>query len=368
MLVNPRLAAVAAAALVILAACGPQKPAEPTPSASASASGPTKPSALDLDGLAVGGPPKIAWSREGALNGDPAKKNVLASKLDQFVETKQLLVMRDTDGNVFAYSPDGPISTTPIGKATGALAVNAERNLVAWIAPDGSPTVLQEGEARPATLLGQNGVTAGDAVAVLGHDCFNGPETVEGAGCSVYFRAHGEKPQSFVSSNHGFVEAIGDTGSPVQLQDADESGEVGWTTLKQDQTTCSTYWGHATLDADTAKTWKTCDYMPLAFSPDGKHVLATASHGYEGLGASSLTILDRVTGKALFTLSNTARSQAAIVDMVWEDDGHVLAVVAQKLDWGIIRVGLDGAVELADKRIHPASELESIPYRLSVQP
>ena len=40
--------------------------------------------------------------------------------------------------------------------------------------------------------------------------------------------------------------------------------------------------------------------------------------------------------------------------MVWEDDAHVLAVVAQKLDWGVIRVGLDGSVELADERIHPA--------------
>ena len=186
-----------------------------------------------------------------------------------------------------------------------------------------------------------------------GRDCFNGPETVEGAGCSVYFRSHGEKPQSFVASNHGFVEAIGDTDAPIRLQDADESGEVGWTTVNEDQTTCSSYTGRETLDADTAKSWKTCDHMPLTFSPDGKHMLATASHGYEGLGASSLTILDRASGKPQFTLRNNEKSQAAIVDMVWEDDGHVLAVVAQKLDWGIIRVGLDGSVELADKRISP---------------
>jgi hypothetical protein len=362
--VNPRLTAVAAAALVVLTACGPEQGAGPTPSTT---SAPARPSSLDLNGLTVGAPPKIAWSRGTALNGDKAK-DVLPRKLDQFVQTKQLLVIRDTDGNVFAYSPDGPSRKSPIGKATGALAVNAQRNLVAWIAPDGSPTVLQEGEAKPATLLGQAGVTAGDAVAVLGHDCFNGPETVEGAGCSVYFRSQGEKPETFVASNHGFVEAIGDANSPVHMQDADDAGEVGWTTLNEDQTTCSTYWGRETLDADTAKSWKTCDYMPLTFSPDGKHVLATAPHGYEGLGASSLTILDRATGKPRLTLKNNAKSQAAIVDMVWEDDAHVLAVVAQKLDWGVIRVGLDGSAELAAKRIHPSEELESIPYRLSVQP
>lgn len=365
MLVNRHLAAVTAAALVVLSACGPQPSAQPEPSTTTS--GTPKPSSLNLDGLTVGSAPRIAWSQGSALNGDDAQ-DVLPSNLDQFVETKQLLVMRDVDGNVFAYAADGPKSTTPIGKATGALAVNNERNLVAWIAPDGSPMVLQEGEAKPATLLGQEGVTAGDAVAVIGRDCFNGPETVEGAGCSVYFRARGETPQSFVASNHGFVESIGDASSPVHLQDADESGEIGWTKLNEDQTTCSTYWGHETLDADTAKTWKTCDHMPLTFSPDGKHILATAPHGYEGLGASSLTILDRATGKPLLTLRNNSESQAAITDMVWEDDSHVLAVIVQKLDWGVVRVGLDGSVELADERIRSTVELDSIPYRLSVQP
>ena len=363
--VNLRPTTLTIVVLTVLTACGAQQDADPTTSTPSPTA--TRPSALDLDGLPVGGAPKIAWSRDTSLNGDDAEK-VLPAELDQFVETKQLLVMRDIDGNVFAYSPDGPTSKTPIGKATGRLAVNDKRNLVAWIAPDGSPTVLQEGEAKPATLLSQQGVTAGDAIAVLGRDCFNGPETVEGAGCSVYFRSHGETPQSFVASNHGFIEAIGDSTAPIRLQDADESGQVGWTTLNEDQTTCSTYTGHETLDADTAKSWRTCDHTPLTFSPDGKHVLATGPHGYEGLGASSLTILDRASGKPRFTLKNNAKSQAAIVDMVWEDDEHVLAVVVQKLDWGIIRVGLDGSVELADERMRPTEELESIPYRLSVQP
>ena len=362
---SPRSAAVTLAAVAALSACGSQPGADPAPSHVPST--PSKPTSLNLDGLEVGAEPRIAWSRGTALNGDETK-DVLPADLDQFVRTKQLLVLRDRDGDVFAYSPDGPVSTTPIGKATGSLAVNPERNLVAWIAPDGSPTILQEGEARPAVLLAQAGVTAGDAVAVHGRDCFNGPETVEGAGCAVYFRARGETPQSFLASNHGFVEAIGDAGAPVHLEDADETGEVGWTTLKADQTTCSTYRGRETLDADTARTWKTCDHLPLAFSPDGKHLLATAPHGYEGLGASSLTILDRATGKPTLTLTNNARSQAAITDMVWEDDEHVLAVVVQKLDWGIVRVGLDGSVELADERIRPGKELESIPYRLAVQP
>ena len=109
MLVNRRLAAVAAAALVVLSACGQQQSAQPKPSTTTS--GAPKPSSLSLDGLKVGAAPKIAWSRGTSLDGDDAKQ-VLPAKLDQFVETKQLLVMRDIDGNVFAYSPDGPTSKT----------------------------------------------------------------------------------------------------------------------------------------------------------------------------------------------------------------------------------------------------------------
>lgn len=361
-----RLIALAVATLVLTScevATDSHKPTPAPTSTPTSESASPMPHTLDLTGLRTGDQPRIAWSRGTLLNGDRAKQ-VLPPRLDQFAETKQLLVMRDTDGNVYAYSPDGPTSKTPIGKATGALAVNAERNLVAWIAPGGSPTVLQEGEARPAVLEKQPGVTGGDAVAVLGHDCFNGPETVEDAGCSVYFRAQGTEARSFVASNHGFVEEL--RKGTFQLQDADESGVVGWTTLTDDQRTCSTYTGGETLDADTTKTWKTCDFMPLAFSPDGQHVLATSSHGYEGLGASSLTILNRATGKPGTTLRNDTKSQAAIVDMQWEDPSHVLAVVFQQGKWAILRVSADGLTELAAKPI-PGDETD-IKYRLAVQP
>jgi hypothetical protein len=107
-----------------------------------------KPKVLDIRGLKTGAKPRIAWSKGTLLDGDPTK-NVLPAHVDQFAVTKQLMVSRDTDGHVYAYAPEGPRGTTPIGEATGRIAINAERNLVAWIAPDGSPTVLQEGEARP---------------------------------------------------------------------------------------------------------------------------------------------------------------------------------------------------------------------------
>jgi hypothetical protein len=360
-----RLAAVAATAL-LLTSCGPAKEAGPgKPTATSTSAAPAS-HRLDIDGLTRGDDPKVAWARGRLLDGAAAKK-VFPAGLDQFARTKQLLVIRDIEGNVYAYGPDGPANHSPIGRATGGLAVNAERNLVAWIAPDGSPTVLQEGEARPAVLQKEKGVLAGDAVAVLGHDCFNGPETVEGAGCTVYFRSSGtDTPQSYAASNHGFVTRVNESFDVMNLQDADEHGDIGWTKINDDQTTCSAYTGRETLDADTARTWKTCDFMPLAFSRDGKHILATGAHGYEGLGASSLTILDRATGKPDLTVRNDAKSQAAIVDMQWEDDDHVLAVVFQHGTWAIVRVAIDGSAELAAKPVR--GDETDIAYRLAVQP
>lgn len=363
-MVIPRLAAVAFVATA-LAACGTASQSDqPAPAATTS-----KPISrlLDVAGLTTGEEPKVAWSRDTFLNGDDAQ-DVLPPNLNQFAETKQLLVMLDVDGNVFAYSPDGPKGTTPIGTATGRLAVNAERNLVAWIAPGGAPTVLQEGHAKPVELQKRDGVTAGDAVAVFGRDCFNGPETVEGAGCSVYFRSSRDEPESFVSSNHGFVQPLEGVKGTFSLQDADNSGSVGWTKVTDDLTTCSTYRPSNDENGPTGRSWKTCASMPLLFSPNGKHLLATGPHGYEGLGASGLSILTRSTGKARLEVESTEKSPAAIIDMVWEDDTHVLAIVNQKLDWAIVRVGLEGSMELAGKPVHTAPESEEYPFRLAVQP
>lgn len=323
---------------------------------------------LDIRRLEHGEPPAIAWSSGTLLNGDESR-DVLPAAIDQFAETTQLLVIRDVEGRVFAYSPDGPVGTEPIGQATGGLAINAERNLVAWIAPDGSPMVLQEGQARPAQLeQPAGGISGGDAIAVLGHDCFNGPETVQGAGCSVYYRADGEPTRSFVTSNHGFAAPADEAGRIRGAQDADEDAVVGWTRLTADQRACSALSSRPAAAGTPGSAWRTCTHLPLQFSPDGTHVLATQPEGFEGAGAGEITVLDRATGKALMTLRNSATSQAFVVSMTWEDDEHVLAVVNQGLTWAIVRVGLDGTLEYAGDPVVPSEELERIPFHLAVQP
>jgi hypothetical protein len=347
--------------VAVLSACGSETPDPPTTPAPSVAQ--PKDLVLEIRKLPHGDAPKIAWASGTLLNGDESM-DVLPAGLDQFAQTKQLLVMRDVDGQVFAYAPEGPTSTTPIGEATGDLAINAERNMVAWIAPDGSPTVLQEGHAKPVTLPApEGGIDGGDAVAVLGHDCFNGPETVEGAGCSVVFRARGEKARSFVASNHGFVEPVD---AIKGVQDADDDAMIGWTTLVDDMPACSAL--KASNGEQGKPGWKTCDHLPLEFSPDGTRVLATQPEGFEGAGAGELTVVDRKTGKPQLTLKNDAASQAFIVQMAWEDDDHVLAVVNQGIDWAIVRVALDGSMEYAGDPVRPAKELDHLPFHLAVQP
>lgn len=347
--------------VVGLSACGKDTP-EPTPTPSASpgkrsASG--SPVILDIAKLDRGGKPRIAWSRGSLLDGDRAQA-VLPPNLDEFAQTRQLLVVSDLDDNVYAYGPEGPANKTPIGTATGSFAMNDKRNLVAWIAPDGSPTVLQEGHAKPVVLPAPKGVDGGHAIAVIGNDCFNGPETVEGAGCSVYFQADGQESAPFVASNHGFVEEASDQISG--LQDADSDGIVGWTKLNQDMSTCSRY----APSGSARKGWQTCEHVPLEFSPDGEHLLATGPHGIEGLGTSELSILDRTTGKATLTVNTLDGDAAFITRMTWEDATHVLAVVFQNGEWAVVRIRLDGAMDIA---VAPTKGEETEPpFTLSVQP
>jgi hypothetical protein len=354
-----RLAVLLAVLLApTLSSCGPDAP-EPRPTTAPPVAQP-KTLVLDIEKLKRGAEPAIAWASGTLLNGDRSM-DVLPAGLDQFARSEQLLVMRDVDGRVFAYAPEGPTSTTPIGEATGDLAINTERNMVAWIEPDGSPTVLQEGHAKPVTLPAPEGeIDGADAVAVLGRDCFNGPETVEGAGCSVWFGVHGKTARSFIASNHGFVD---EAENQIRgLQDADRDGSVGWTKLNPDSSTCSRY----AAARSAQQNWRTCDHLPLEFSPDGGHLLATGPHGIEGLGTGELSILDRDTGTATLTVTTLDDDAAFITDMTWEDAGHVLAIVFQKGEWAVIRIGQDGAMDIAVAPIE-GEETES-PFTLSVQP
>ena len=89
--------------------------------------------------------------------------------------------------------------------------------------------------------------------------------------------------------------------------------------------------------------FSTCDAYLRTISPDGKHVLATQPY-LDGVGDTVLAVF-QADGKKVLDL--TAAGQLNIRSMVWEDGEHVLALVADGNEFGVIRFGLDGTRELA---------------------
>jgi hypothetical protein len=96
--------------------------------------------------------------------------------------------------------------------------------------------------------------------------------------------------------------------------------------------------------------WKTCDYSLGEFSPDGRFVLAGAPY-HDGLGQSSLTILDARTGDVVADYQEDKGSQIALTGMTWEDEDTVLAIAVDGDTCYILRMGTDGRLEQAGEPV-----------------
>jgi hypothetical protein len=111
---------------------------------------------------------------------------------------------------------------------------------------------------------------------------------------------------------------------------------------------------------------ETCDHLLKDLSPDGVYITASAPYG-DGLCCSTYDILDASTGKSVITLDARAgRTITQVLETRWEDDSHLLAVVADGSRWRIVRIALDGSVEQADVGDLPADTSDgTTPVRLA---
>lgn len=85
---------------------------------------------------------------------------------------------------------------------------------------------------------------------------------------------------------------------------------------------------------------------PVSFSPDGRYVV-TAS--YEGDGRAPLTVHDAATGAEVLVVP-APEPGGTLPDpwaVAWEDDSHLLVGAMDTTEQAIVRIGLDGTVELA---------------------
>lgn len=85
--------------------------------------------------------------------------------------------------------------------------------------------------------------------------------------------------------------------------------------------------------------------VPRAFSPDGRHLLTTTiADGHPGI----LTVRDVETGDPVVRMDGGEDTYLAIdTALAWEDDEHLLFGRVDRTGQALVRLGLDGSLELA---------------------
>ena len=113
------------------------------------------------------------------------------------------------------------------------------------------------------------------------------------------------------------------------------------TKSRADLSSCS-----AVLDpTGTTTEWETCDFLLGAFSPDGRHVLAS-DPVQSGLGMGSLSVLDAATGRLVASFEQPRRGRLMLVGGVaWESDSTIIAGALEGTTTTLLRLGVDGTLE-----------------------
>jgi hypothetical protein len=297
-------------------------------------------SPLTLTGLRSGDQPGTGFvaggrftSPDGSVSLAAAGRQVVAAAP---VEGGVLVATRDEGGDLTARFVDDQGGTTQVTwPMSGSFAVSPGGNVAAFAEPDGTVMAVQDGGSRYFSLGKVPAGTGFDAIAVTGENCSG---RSEGDTCAVYVATKGEKPATWAARPHATPSQLTRPGA-LFVSAVGPDGLVAWMTSVTDTGSCSAVHGQG-----EESLWSTCDHRLLSFSPDGRHVLASAAYA-DGMGDTQLAILDARTGKP--TLELKVADGGAITQMVWEDDSHVLATVFEGGRWGVVRVGLDGRRELA---------------------
>lgn len=279
-----------------------------------------------LDGVAQGPPPSVPYLDGTTLRLPDATTITLPRMYDQFalLGGQILGAYDDGQGNEVLdvlTSTGTPVRSTHI---QSTFALNGPSTLAAWADPDGELHTMWPG----GTLsLGEHGTDA-TAVAVTGE----GPCATGEASCTVYVNRSGDRGPQAVSSD-GRVESVAP--GAIKLNDVHARGLRAVQLSSSATGSCS-----GVYDPEVGSySWKTCRNSLFRFSPDATHLLASDAY-LDGLGLSSLTVLDVATGRALVTFRIR---DGYIAQQGWEDETHALVVVSTPAGWEMLRLGLDGS-------------------------
>ncbi len=211
------------------------------------------------------------------------------------------------------------------------LAVSANAQMVAWLAPDRSVHGIETARGPFELPAVDGGIEIG---ALIGYDtCFEAESDV--GGCTAFVNV-GEPRQAWLTSSHGIVDVAG---SMLSVVDAAEGGRVVGLTSLSDQGSCS-----AVFVRQLKPRWETCDHTLTGFSPQGTRVLGTDTY-LDGLGQRTVALFDK-QGGLLHGFTSKGRGPT-VLQTAWEDEDNVLAVVYERGQWSVVRLGTDGSAEMA---------------------
>jgi hypothetical protein len=261
----------------------------------------------------------------------------------------------DDSGNrrLFFLDADGVVQDSA-ATTSGGLAVNADGDYVGYALQDGvvklAPT-SDVGETYTFNLDAPGPVTP---VAV-------GPVSTKYAepSCVVFYNVDGREREATVADCHGIVDTLRPL---IHLTGRALDGSLAGIVSVSDTGSCSQV---RNGDSARSKRWETCDFALDRFSPDGRYVLARSAY-FDGLGDSQVTILDAQTGNVVVSYQRPRNSALFVEGIAWEDSSHALTTVYEDGAWHILRLDLDGKIEVASSAVK-ADEVSS-PFRFGTTP
>ena len=235
----------------------------------------------------------------------------------------------------------------PEGRSTSGnhLATTPDRDHVAWTVPGaGAQTISVHSTADPdeATSWDFPDAPAVEPVGILGPD-------------SVVYEARDARGGTTVG-------LAGPDGTTTELpyRGAEAADPVnGLIAVRVEDSRDGSCF--AVVDATTLQpTWGTCEYRLGSFSPDGRYVMAAAADS-DGIGPSSLSVLDALTGDLVADFSSRGRQVVALIRPAWESPDAIVATASEGNITTMVRLAVDGTLEEVADPVE-GSAYDDVPY------
>lgn len=294
---------------------------------------------LTTDVATTGSAPNIPYLADGAIhlpNGQdvsvPGHYLSFAQLGDGWVTSE---IDADNNTRVSVLDANGSVLKTVPGGDSIAV---SQDGTVAAFATDGGTimTILAGGLPEVFWPSHEPGV---QPVAVSGSTSC---QEAQGHGCTIYYNVTGtNKPVAEEVDSHGLNVAVDD--KITKLADLRSDGSYAGMTSATDTGSCSAAY-EPTGDGDLRRTvFSTCDYTLGKYSPDGRYILGLPAY-FDGLGSSSLSILDAKTGRPVAEFRSQGQDGVFVSDSVWDEGSDSVLATVWDNGWSLMRLSPDGTL------------------------